>query len=47
VATALSAWLTGGRPGIATSCGGLMAIAGVVFVALRGASEFDPRRYRI
>jgi len=36
VATALSAWLTGERPGIATLCGGLMAIAGVVFVALRG-----------
>ncbi len=36
VATALSTWLTGERPGIATLCGGLMAIAGVVFVALRG-----------
>ncbi|MFM0205176.1 DMT family transporter [Paraburkholderia fungorum] len=38
VATALSALLTGERPGLATLCGGLMAIAGVVFVALRGRS---------
>ena len=38
VATALSAVLTGERPGLATLCGGLMAIAGVVFVALRGRS---------
>jgi drug/metabolite transporter (DMT)-like permease len=38
VATALSAALTGERPGIATFCGGLMAISGVVFVALRGRS---------
>ncbi|KVZ05493.1 DMT family transporter [Burkholderia ubonensis] len=36
VATVLSAALTGERPGIATLCGGLMAIAGVVVVALRG-----------
>ncbi|WP_431825077.1 DMT family transporter [Burkholderia sp. F1] len=36
VATLLSAALTGERPGIATLCGGLMAIAGVVVVALRG-----------
>ncbi|AOJ66024.1 permease [Burkholderia ubonensis] len=36
VATVLSAVLTGERPGIATLCGGLMAIAGVVVVALRG-----------
>ncbi|WGS54136.1 DMT family transporter [Paraburkholderia sp. D15] len=38
VATALSAWLTGERPGVSTLCGGLMAIGGVVFVALRGRS---------
>ena len=38
VATALSAVLTGERPGLATLCGGLLAIAGVVFVALRGRS---------
>ncbi|MFM0367200.1 DMT family transporter [Paraburkholderia sediminicola] len=38
VATALSAVLTGERPGLATLCGGLIAIAGVVFVALRGRS---------
>lgn len=38
VATALSAVLTGERPGLATLCGGLMAIAGVVFVALWGRS---------
>lgn len=38
VATALSAVLTGERPGLATLCGGLMAIAGVVLVALRGRS---------
>ncbi|MFM0057549.1 DMT family transporter [Paraburkholderia phytofirmans] len=38
VATALSALLTGERPGLATLCGGLMAIAGVVVVALRGRS---------
>ncbi|WP_322084492.1 DMT family transporter [Burkholderia sp. BCC1972] len=36
VATLLSMVLTGERPGIATACGGLLAIAGVVFVALRG-----------
>ena len=35
-ATALSAWLTGERPGIAMLCGDLLAIAGVAFVALRG-----------
>jgi drug/metabolite transporter (DMT)-like permease len=35
VATALSAWLTGERPGIAMLCGDLLAIAGVAFVALR------------
>lgn len=35
-ATALSMWLTGERPGFETLCGGLMAIAGVAFVALRG-----------
>ncbi|WP_168792684.1 DMT family transporter [Paraburkholderia aromaticivorans] len=38
VATALSALLTGERPGLATLCGGLLAIAGVVVVALRGRS---------
>lgn len=38
VATLLSMALTGERPGIATACGGLLAIAGVVFVALRGRS---------
>jgi len=38
VATALSMVLTGERPGIETLCGGLLAIAGVVFVALRGRS---------
>ncbi|MGR3909551.1 EamA family transporter [Burkholderia sp. SR8] len=36
VATALSMALTGERPGVETVCGGLLAIAGVVFVALRG-----------
>ncbi|AOI61853.1 DMT family transporter [Burkholderia diffusa] len=36
VATALSMALTGERPGIETVCGGLLAIAGVIFVALRG-----------
>jgi hypothetical protein len=36
VATALSTWLTGERPGIATLCGGLMTKADVVFVAMRG-----------
>lgn len=35
-ATALSMWLTGEQPGLTTWCGGLMAIAGVAFVALRG-----------
>ncbi|RQV55789.1 EamA/RhaT family transporter [Burkholderia cenocepacia] len=38
VATLLSVALTGERPGIATACGGLLAIAGVVVVALRGRS---------
>ncbi|WP_176016949.1 EamA family transporter [Burkholderia sp. BCC0398] len=38
VATLLSVVLTGERPGIATACGGLLAIAGVVVVALRGRS---------
>jgi drug/metabolite transporter (DMT)-like permease len=36
VATALSMMLTGERPGIETVCGGLLAIAGVIVVALRG-----------
>ncbi|AOJ91233.1 permease [Burkholderia sp. MSMB0856] len=36
VATALSMALTGERPGIETVCGGLLAIAGVILVALRG-----------
>ncbi|RQS48633.1 DMT family transporter [Burkholderia sp. Bp8986] len=36
VATVLSMALTGERPGIETLCGGLLAIAGVIFVALRG-----------
>ncbi|KWF34154.1 permease [Burkholderia diffusa] len=36
VATVLSMALTGERPGIETVCGGLLAIAGVIFVALRG-----------
>ncbi|WP_186099340.1 DMT family transporter [Burkholderia gladioli] len=36
VATALSAWLTGERPGLATLAGGATAIAGVVLVAWRG-----------
>ncbi|WP_175734394.1 DMT family transporter [Burkholderia ambifaria] len=36
VATALSIALTGERPGIETVCGGVLAIAGVIFVALRG-----------
>ncbi|MGS0894391.1 DMT family transporter [Burkholderia stagnalis] len=36
VATALSVALTGERPGIETVCGGLLAIAGVIFVAWRG-----------
>ncbi|WP_175731981.1 DMT family transporter [Burkholderia ambifaria] len=36
VATALSIVLTGERPGIETVCGGLLAIAGVIVVALRG-----------
>ncbi|EDT43736.1 protein of unknown function DUF6, transmembrane [Burkholderia ambifaria MEX-5] len=36
VATALSIVLTDERPGIETVCGGLLAIAGVIFVALRG-----------
>jgi drug/metabolite transporter (DMT)-like permease len=34
----LSALLTGERPGLATLCGGLLAICGVVLVALRGRS---------
>jgi drug/metabolite transporter (DMT)-like permease len=38
VATALAAPLTGERPGLATLCGGLLAIAGVVVGALRGRS---------
>jgi drug/metabolite transporter (DMT)-like permease len=38
VATVLSALLTGERPGLATLCGGLLAICGVVLVALRGRS---------
>lgn len=38
VATALSIALTGERPGIDTVLGGLLAIAGVVFVAWRGRS---------
>lgn len=38
VATALSIALTGERPGIETVLGGLLAIAGVVFVAWRGRS---------
>ena len=38
VATVLSMALTGERPGIETVCGGLLAIAGVIFVALRGRS---------
>jgi drug/metabolite transporter (DMT)-like permease len=38
VATVLSMVLTGERPGIETVCGGLLAIAGVIFVALRGRS---------
>ncbi|RQV08931.1 EamA/RhaT family transporter [Burkholderia cenocepacia] len=38
VATLLSVALTGERPGIATACGGLLAIAGVIVVALRGRS---------
>ncbi len=32
----LSMALTGEQPGVATVCGGLLAIAGVIFVALRG-----------
>ncbi|RKU04241.1 EamA family transporter [Burkholderia sp. Nafp2/4-1b] len=36
VATVLSIVLTGERPGVETVCGGLLAIAGVIFVALRG-----------
>ncbi|RQR74433.1 MULTISPECIES: DMT family transporter [unclassified Burkholderia] len=36
VATVLSMALTSERPGIETVCGGLLAIAGVIFVALRG-----------
>ncbi|QCP53909.1 EamA/RhaT family transporter [Trinickia violacea] len=36
VATTLSIALTGERPGVATLCGGLMAISGVVFVAWLG-----------
>ncbi|RQR54667.1 DMT family transporter [Burkholderia sp. Bp9140] len=36
VATVLSMALTGERPGIETLCGGLLAVAGVIFVALRG-----------
>ncbi|WP_322024795.1 DMT family transporter [Burkholderia sp. BCC1977] len=36
VATGLSMALTGERPGIETVCGGLLAIVGVICVALRG-----------
>ena len=36
VATAFSMALTGERPGLPTLLGGLLTIAGVVFVALRG-----------
>lgn len=36
VATAMSMMLTGERPGIGTVGGGLLAIVGVVVVALRG-----------
>ncbi|MCA7972643.1 DMT family transporter [Burkholderia sp. AU39826] len=38
VATLLSMALTGERPGIATACGGLLAIAGVTVVTWRGRS---------
>jgi drug/metabolite transporter (DMT)-like permease len=36
LATALSMWLTGERPGSMTITGGLIAVAGVAFVAARG-----------